>query len=560
MALLLCGARRAAAAAARFPPCLPLSLRGGMPRPASGAPPPGGYVVRIPHAWKLRLERPASRRERGAAPEAEGHRPFGGQLLLRTRRRELSQAARHTVGRLERPRLVSDGWKHRLSRGDYFQLERTRKAPPQERDGGAAAATFLALGLEPRVADALPEALGISRPTALQERAIPALLKGGNALCAAETGSGKTLAYLLPLLQRLLRAQRLPEGEADASSPRSLVVVPSRELAGQVRRVAASLGAPLGLQVKEVGGGRGMSVVRRRVRTGPTDLLIATPGALSKALKRRILSLRKLLFLVLDEVDTLLDASFIDLVKDIVQQAFLKDAVQQAFLAPGSEDSGEVWDPKAQLVAMGATLPKGLSQLLSESADLSNFTILTGSSLHHLQPHVEQKFIRLKGCDKTAELLQFLKERGPSSGAVMIFCNRASTVNWLGYILEDHKIKHLRLQGEIAAVVRAGIFNAFQRGDADILVCTDIASRGLDTIHVELIINYDFPLTLPDYLHRVGRVGRIGSKFLGTVVSFVTHRWDVDLVRKIETAARKRSPLPGLEIVVKDPLSKKRNF
>ncbi|XP_007426135.1 probable ATP-dependent RNA helicase DDX28, partial [Python bivittatus] len=374
------------------------------------------------------------------------------------------------------------------------------------------------------------------------------------------TGSGKTLAYLLPLLQRLLQAQRLPEGEADASSPRSLVVVPSRELAGQVRRVAASLGAPLGLQVKEVGGGRGMAVVRRRVRAGPTDLLIATPGALSKALKRRILSLRKLLFLVLDEVDTLLDASFIDLVKDIVQQAFLKDAVQQAFLAPGSEDSSEVWDPKAQLVAMGATLPKGLSQLLSESADLSNFTILIGSSLHHLQPHVEQKFIRLKGCDKAAELLQLLKERGPSSGAVMIFCNRASTVNWLGYILEDHKIKHLRLQGEIAAVIRAGIFNAFQRVDADILVCTDIASRGLDTIHVELIINYDFPLTLPDYLHRVGRVGRTGSKFLGTVVSFVTHRWDVDLVRKIETAARKRSPLPGLEIVVKDPLSKKRNF
>ncbi|XP_063169038.1 probable ATP-dependent RNA helicase DDX28 [Candoia aspera] len=555
MALPLCGARRAAAAA-QFPPWLPPAVRGWMPRRASGAPPPDDHVVRIPHAWKLRLEQPASRRERGATPEAEGGGPFGGKLLLRTRRRELIQTARHTVGRLERPRLVSDGWKHRLSRGDYFQLERTRTEPPQERDGGGAATTFLELGLEPRVAAPLREVLGISRPTAVQKRTIPALLKGGNALCAAETGSGKTLAYLLPLVQRLLQAQRPPEGAVPASSPRSLVVVPSRELAGQVRRVAVALGAPLGLQVKEIGGGRGVAVVRRQIRAGPADLLVATPGALSKALKRQILSLGKLLFLVLDEVDTLLDASFIDLVKDIIQQAFLKDLAP----APELEDCGEVWDPKAQLVAMGATIPKGLNQLLSESADLSNFTILTGSRLHYLQPHVEQKFIRLKGCDKAAELLQLLKERGPSSGAVIIFCNRASTVSWLGYILEDHKIKHLRLQGEIAAVTRAGIFNAFQRGDSDILLCTDIASRGLDTIRVEFIINYDFPLTLPDYLHRVGRVGRTGSKFLGTVISFVTHRWDVDLVRKIETAARKRSPLPGLDIVVEDSLPKKRNF
>lgn len=559
MALLLWGIR-GPATAARFPSWLPLAVRGCPLRQASGASPPDDHVVRIPHAWKLRLERPASKRERGGNPEKEASASFGEKLMLRTRRQELSQAARHTVGRLDRPRLVSDGWKHRLSQGDYFQLERTREETPREPSDEDAPSTFLELGLEPRVAAPLQEVLGISRPSPVQQRVIPALLKGGHALCGAETGSGKTLAYLLPLFQRLLQAPKLPEDGLYATSPRSLVVVPSRELAGQVRRVAALLADPLDLQVKEIGGGRGTAVVRRRIREGSTDLLIATPGALSKALKRKVLSLEKLLFLILDEVDTLLDASFIDLVKDIIQHAFLKDVVQQAFLDPNFKDRDEVWDPKAQLVAMGATLPKGLSQMLSESADLSNFTVLTGSSLHCLQPHVKQRFIRLKGCNKAAELLQLLKERGSSSGAVIIFCNRARTVNWLSYILEDHNIKHLRLQGEIAADARAGIFNAFQKGEADILLCTDIASRGLDTIHVELIINYDFPLTLPDYLHRVGRVGRIGSKFLGTAVSFVTHRWDVDLVRKIETAARKRSPLPGLDIVVKESLRKKKKF
>ncbi|KAH0619507.1 hypothetical protein JD844_000189 [Phrynosoma platyrhinos] len=502
-------------------------------------------VVRIPHSWQLRLERASSEQE----PRGPAVVPRGGKLLLRSRRKELSQAARLTVGRWERPRLVSDGWKHRLSRGDYFQLERTRNEAPGEKDPEALppSSSFLALGLEPRLASLLQEALGISRPTPVQRRALPALLKGSNALCAAETGSGKTLAYLLPLLQRLLQTRHLPHRLGSVAFPRSLVVLPSRELAGQVRSVALPLCAPLGLEVREIGGGRGIGSIRRRVRNVPVDVLVATPGALCKALRRRILSLEELLCLVLDEVDTLLDPTFVDLVEDVLQQTPL---------AASRKEASDAWDPKTQLVAVGATLPKGLGELLSEVADLSTFSTLTSDSLHCLQPHVEQKFMRLKGADKVMELLQLIKDRGPSSGAVLIFCNSASTVNWLGYILDDHKIKHLRLQGQMQADVRAGIFDSFQKGQSDILVCTDIASRGLDTTRVELVVNYDFPPTLHDYLHRVGRVGRIGSKFPGTAVSFVTHRWDVDLVRKIETAARKRTRLPGLEPVVKAALSK----
>uniref|UniRef100_A0A8D2QLA9 Helicase C-terminal domain-containing protein n=1 Tax=Zosterops lateralis melanops TaxID=1220523 RepID=A0A8D2QLA9_ZOSLA len=137
----------------------------------------------------------------------------------------------------------------------------------------------------------------------------------------------------------------------------------------------------------------------------------------------------------------------------------------------------------------------------------------------------------------------------------LIFCNTASTVNWLGYILDDHKIKHLRLQGQMSAAARAGIFASFQKGEMSVLVCTDLASRGLDTSGVQLVVNYDFPDTLQDYLHRAGRVGRVGSTAPGAVVSFVTHRWDVDLVRKIETAARKRTGLPGMDSIDK-PLPK----
>ncbi|XP_028595409.2 putative ATP-dependent RNA helicase DDX28 [Podarcis muralis] len=553
MALAACGASRGAPT--RFSPWLRLALHRWVLRPSSGGPPLAPEsekekVVRIPRAWQLRLERGSFRRRGRGAPAADI--PRTGKLLLRSRRPELSQAARHTVGRWEQPPLVSAGWKHRLSQGDYFQLQRMRQEAPQERDPDAADAapsSFQALGVQPQLASILEDVLSISKPTAVQIRAIPPLLTGCNALCAAETGSGKTLAYLLPLIQRLLQSPALTYGAAAIPAPRSLVVLPSRELAGQVRRIASYLCTPLDLQVTDIGGGRGKHYVQQKLRAGPADLLVATPGALYKALQRKGLSLEKLCCLVLDEVDTLLDPTFVDLVEDVLRHAFF---------ATSPEELGDVWNPKAQLVAVGATLPKGLGDLLSKVTDLSSFNVLTSFSLHRLQPHVEQKFVRLKGADKVVELLQLMKDRGPSSGAVLIFCNKASTINWLGYILDDHKIKHLRLQGQMPALERAGIFDTFQKGQFDILVCTDIASRGLDTTHVELVVNYDFPATLHDYLHRVGRIGRTGSKFPGTAVSFVTHRWDVDLVRKIETAARKRTPLPGMEPVVKEALSKKK--
>uniref|UniRef100_A0A8C4Y2M4 RNA helicase n=1 Tax=Gopherus evgoodei TaxID=1825980 RepID=A0A8C4Y2M4_9SAUR len=408
---------------------------------------------------------------------------------------------------------------HRRSCGDYFQLERSQEQAPALQPPRAAGgdSSFRALGLGPALVSAL-QSLPITQPTAVQRRAIPALLRGGNALCAAETGSGKTLAYLLPLFQKLLSRPLL--GPAWPPCPRSLVLLPSRELAEQVRSVASSLGHSVGLRVQEIGGGRGMASVKNQLRSDPdADLLVSTPGALCKALRKRMVRLERLCCLVLDEADTLLDPTFLDLVEEVLMQ----------------------WNTKTQLVVVGATFPEGLGQFLSKVTNLGHFTTLTSQSLHHLLPHVQQKFIRIKGSDKASELLQLIKDQGRSNGALLIFCNNASTVNWLGYILDDHKIKHLRLQGQMPAAMRAGIFNTFQKGQRDVLICTDLASRGLDTSRVALVVNYDFPSTLQDYLHRVGRVGRVGSKVPGTVVSFVTHRWDVDLVRKIETAARRRT-------------------
>ncbi|XP_051025025.1 probable ATP-dependent RNA helicase DDX28 [Acomys russatus] len=503
-------------------------------------------VVRIPRALQRRQEQRQSGRG-GSFPRPVLIRP--GPLLVSARRPELNQPARLTLGRWECAPLASGGWKHRRSLRDHFSIERVQQEAPSL-SNLSSRGSFVDLGLEPQVLLALQEAAPeVVRPTSVQSRTIPPLLRGRHILCAAETGSGKTLSYLLPLFQRLLKSPDLNSRRSVA--PRGLVLVPSRELAEQVQKVAQSLGRYLGLQVIQLGGGLGMSSLKLQLRRRPSaDVLVATPGALWKALKSQLIRLAQLSFLVLDEADTLLDESFLELVDYILDKS------------PIAESPAELEDPfnpRAQLVMVGATFPEGLNQLLSKVTSPDSLTTITSSKLHCIMPHVRQTFMRLKGAEKVTELVQILKQHDRAnktepSGDVLVFCNSSSTVNWLGYILDDHRIQHLRLQGQMPAAMRTGIFQSFQKGSQKILVCTDIASRGLDSIHVELVINYDFPPTLQDYIHRAGRVGRVGSEVPGAVISFVTHPWDVSLVQKIELAARRRRSLPGLTSSVRDPL------
>ncbi|EHB17046.1 Putative ATP-dependent RNA helicase DDX28 [Heterocephalus glaber] len=502
-------------------------------------------VVRIPRALQRRQEQ--SQRRRRSPRRLMLVKP--GPLLVSARRPEFNQPARLTLSRWECAPLASRGWRHRRSRQDHFSIERAQHEPPALRN--LSRCSFEDLGLVPHILHALQEAVPeVVRPTTVQSSTIPPLLRGRHVLCAAETGSGKTLGYLLPLLQRLMGqvlmdSHRIP-------TPRGLVLVPSRELAEQIHAVARPLGSSLGLQVRELGGGHGMRRIREQLSKQPSaDVLVSTPGVLWKALKGRLVSLEQLSFMVLDEADTLLDESFLELVDYILGKSHI---------AEGPADLNDSFNPKAQLVLVGATFPEGVGQLLSKVTNPNSVTTITSNKLHCIMPHVRQTFMRLKGADKVIELVQILKQHdkkhktGPS-GTVLVFCNSSSTVNWLGYILDDHKIQHLRLQGEMPASMRAGIFQRFQKGSRDILLCTDIASRGLDSTHVELVVNYDFPLTLQDYIHRAGRVGRVGSDVPGTVMSFVTHPWDVSLVQKIELAARRRRTLPGLVSSVEEPLS-----
>ncbi|XP_057193493.1 probable ATP-dependent RNA helicase DDX28 isoform X2 [Triplophysa rosa] len=471
-------------------------------------------VIRIPRRMQERIEniKQVQSKRTNKLPTVKA-----GRLLIKSKNPQLNQSVGYTLGKFEQPALASKGWKSKEAPGDYFTINSIQSAPPfmvkheGEDNDTAGHKTFECFHICPELVETL-QSLNIIHPTTVQMKTIPKILKRHNILCAAETGSGKTLAYLLPIIHKLQAEKRLEEFTDKERQIQAVVMVPSRELAEQVTSVARSIGQRFGLVVKVVGGGRGVGNIKATFSHSQPDVLVATPGALLKALWKRFVASRL------------------------------------------SETVG--FTRKAQLVVVGATFPGGVGEILSKVTDLGSMVVIKSQMLHYLMPHVKQTFLRVKGADKILELHQALKKAEQEHKGVLVFCNSASTVNWLGYTLEEMGVCHMRLQGEMPAAMREGIFRNFQRGNVDVLICTDIASRGLDTQRVGFIVNYDFPESHTDYIHRAGRVGRAGGSGGGEVLSFVTHRWDVELVQKIETAARRRTSLPGMESEIKNPSHK----
>ncbi|XP_034151326.1 probable ATP-dependent RNA helicase DDX28 isoform X2 [Esox lucius] len=392
-----------------------------------------------------------------------------GKLLIMSKNPELNQSAGYTFGKFEQPQLSSKGWKHNKSYGDYFTINNTQTTPPfiteiqdegSEPKGKSKQVTFSKLHLCPDLLDALGKD-NITHPTTVQLQTIPKLLNGYNILCAAETGSGKTLSYLLPIIHKL-QVEKAAESVETTPRTRSVILVPSRELADQVSAVARSLCGPCRLMVKTVGGGRGVGRIRLAFIKGPPDMLVATPGALIKAMRRRYLDLGELSFVVVDEADTMFDPSFSGMLESILAQTRVA--------SDPSETRGPSPTRKAQLVVVGATFPGGVGEVLSQVTDLGSMVTIKSKNLHFLMPHVKQTFLKVRGSDKLLELHQVLKTAEQDKTGVLVFCNRASTVNWLGFSLEDMGLRHVRLQGEMPASVRAGIFHSFQKGMVDVLI------------------------------------------------------------------------------------------
>nr|XP_020445697.1 probable ATP-dependent RNA helicase DDX28 [Monopterus albus] len=502
-------------------------------------------VIRVPRYLEKRIENVKQTQGKNNIRTTKA-----GKLLIQCKNSDRNQSAGYVFGKFEEPILCSKGWKHNKSFGDYFIINNTKTVAPcvaenqKEDREQKPSGTFSNLRICKELVEVL-NSMNITHPTTVQLQTIPKVIKGHNILCAAETGSGKTLSYLLPIVHRLQANRESQVYSENAHKIQTAVLVPSRELAEQVAAVSRALCAPFGLLTRTVGGGRGVGHIKQVFKNNHPDVLVATPGALVKALRRRYLDLSELRFLVVDEADTMFDPSFSDLLESILHHTDIASHPKET----------QCLGHKAQLLVVGATFPGGVGEVLSQVTDLGSIVVIKSKMLHFLMPHVKQTFLKVKGADKILELHQALKllQHENRGGAALVFCNKSATVNWLGYLLDEMGVRFLRLQGQMPAAVRAGIFQSFQKGSVDVLICTDIASRGLDTSRVHLVVNYDFPESHTDYIHRAGRVGRAGGVEGAEVLSFVTHPWDVELVQKIETAARRRSSLPGMESGIREP-------
>ena len=335
----------------------------------------------------------------------------------------------------------------------------------------------------------------LTTPTEIQQKALPLLLAEHSVVGVAETGSGKTLAYTLPILHLLKSREDSGDKIEHERSPRALVVVPTRELGEQVSKVFKIFTHSTRLRVRTVLGGTKMEVAKENIK-GTFEVLVATPGRLVQMISRRQVSLNDVGILVFDEADQMLDPGF------------LTDA-QMIMQACASE---------RQVALFSATVSSQVEKMISELVPSAEVFRTKGSSRVVPNLKTENKTV-VNG--KRFPILETLLAT-PTKGGTLIFTNTREQCDKLARELTKKGIKNVIYRGEMDKVERRSNLKAFRDGKVQVLISTDLASRGLDVEHVGRVINYHMPQHLENYLHRVGRTARAGRS--GLVVNFITER------------------------------------
>ncbi len=361
--------------------------------------------------------------------------------------------------------------------------------------------TFRDLGILPETAEAL-EAVGIVSPFPIQELTLPVALSGTDVIGQAKTGTGKTLGFGLPLLERVTVPADVEAGRAGpeklTDAPQALVVVPTRELCTQVTNDLLTAGKVRNVRVLAIYGGRAYEPQVEALKKG-VDVIVGTPGRLLDLAGQKKLDLSHVRALVLDEADEMLDLGFLPDVEKIIQ------------LLPA----------RRQTMLFSATMPGAVIGLARRYMSQPTHIRATapddqGATVANIAQHV----YRAHSMDKPEMVSRILQAEG--RGLAMIFCRTKRTAADIADQLARRGFASGAVHGDLGQGAREQALRAFRNGKVDVLVCTDVAARGIDVEGVTHVVNYQSPEDEKTYLHRIGRTGRAGAS--GTAITLVD--WD----------------------------------
>ncbi|MFO1488601.1 MAG: DEAD/DEAH box helicase [Verrucomicrobiota bacterium] len=346
--------------------------------------------------------------------------------------------------------------------------------------------SFNSLGLDAKILRAVQEA-GYTEPTPIQTAAIPPIIAGLDLIGIAQTGTGKTAAFTLPILTRLA-AEPL-----SAPRTRVLVIAPTRELVVQIEENVRAYAKHLNLTVATVFGGVGENPQIRALRSN-TDIIIACPGRLLDLMERQNGNFSGLKFLVLDEADRMLDMGFLPSIRQVVRRL-----------------------PKQrQTLLFSATLSREIEGLTHEFQHAPK-TVQIGRRSNPAET-VTQFVYEVPKHLKTSLLLHLLKDS--QMNMVLVFSRMKHGADRLARQLEQKGVRTATLHSNRSQNQRLKALKDFKSGAVRVLVATDIAARGIDVDGISHVVNYDFPMHVEDYVHRIGRTGRANA--IGDAISFVT--------------------------------------
>ena len=356
-------------------------------------------------------------------------------------------------------------------------------------------------------------AAGYERPTPIQAQCIPIALEGKDLIGLAQTGTGKTAAFALPIIQKLAQSTDLA----------ALVLVPTRELANQVTAVFNQLGGTSGIRVATIVGGIPMDNDYKALRSWP-NILVATPGRLIDHLTYRSVSLREIQMLVVDEADRMHDMGFIPQIRRILSEL----------------------PENRQTMMFTATLPSDVERIARMS--MKDPVRIQVGFRSAPAAGAKQQLFAVSDEEKNPLLMKLLQENEGSR--VLIFVRTKRGVDKLHRIV-TRRFNAARIHGDREQCERDEAMNGFREGRYKILIATDIAARGIDVADIEQVINYDFPLSAEDYVHRIGRTAR--QQATGVATSFVTSL-DRRYVQDVRKLLGDKLPLPeGLEAMLGKP-------